>query len=263
VRSSRVTRFGPHTGEANHRAHSQAWATSPRRRNRGNPSRLEDRQTRRERQPQGSRREETRGPGSMPFKHDITGTGGRGSIRATAGRTTKNNPPPGRQTNLIGTVKRPPTKAKMQSTLDPIRARHHRNGRARFHPSHRWTHNKQQPTTGPPNALHRQQKTPGPGGRTTWCGTLQAADATAHASSTSARPRAGWPVIPCRLKSDQSHCRRLGWDESQAPRSGIDERTHTQSQRHPPAEAKRPFGVCAKDSVAKLFVFPAGFLLLH
>ena len=81
--------------------------------------------------------------------------------------------------------------------------------------------------------------------------------------STSARPRARWPVMACRLISDQWRCRRLGWDESQAPRSGIDERTHTQSQRHPPAEAKRPFGVCAKDSVAKLFVFPAGFLLLH
>jgi hypothetical protein len=102
------------------------------------------------------------GQRSIPFAHDITGTGGRGSTRATAGRTTNNNPPPGRQTNLIGTAKRPPTKAKMQSTLDPICARHHRPGRARFHPSHRWTHNKQQPTTGPPNSLHRQQKTPGP-----------------------------------------------------------------------------------------------------
>ena len=119
-----VTRFGPHTGETNHRAHSQAWATSPRRRNRGNPSRLEDRQTRRERQPQGSRREETRGQGSMPATLNVTGN--------------------------------------VRSTLDPIRARHHRNGRARFHPSHRWTHNKQQPTTGTPNSLHRQQKTPGP-----------------------------------------------------------------------------------------------------
>ena len=205
-----VTRFGPHTGETNHRAHAQAWATSPRRRNRSNPSRLEDRQTRRERQPQGSRREETRGQGSMPFKHDITGTGERGSTRATAGRTTNNNPQPGRQTPFIASNKRP-----------------------------------------------------GPRRRTTWCGTHQVADATAHASSTSARPRAGWPVMACRLISDQWRCRRLGWDESQAPRSDIHERTHTQSQRHPPAEAKRPFGVRAKDCVVNSFVFPAGFLLLH
>ena len=52
------------------------------------------------------------------------------------------------------------TSGNVRSTLDPIRARHHRNGRARFHPSHRWTHNKEQPTTGPPNQPNRHRKTP-------------------------------------------------------------------------------------------------------
>jgi hypothetical protein len=68
------------------------------------------------------------GQRSIPFAHDITGTGGRGSTRATAGRTTNNNPPRDRQTPFIASKKRP-----------------------------------------------------GPRRRTTWCGTHQVADATAHA----------------------------------------------------------------------------------
>jgi hypothetical protein len=65
---------------------------------------------------------------SIPSALDITGPGGRGSTRATAGRTTNNNPPRDRQTPFIASKKRP-----------------------------------------------------GPRRRTTWCGTHQVADATAHA----------------------------------------------------------------------------------